>query len=150
MKKVEAAKWEAQRPADRSEVAHAERMAVLDRDRYTLAKTVNDLELAAQREEVTRDQLIQKLSATQQRLEELASGANSLSEEKVRSMVFKEIGVSWALEELDEMTDINEWRHRSIKCRILSRNSNDVFPLEFQPNSNSFEDAHHIWSCLGQ
>lgn len=150
MKKVEAAKWEAQRPADRSEAAHVERMAALDRDRYILAKTVNDLELATQREEATREQLIQKLSATQRRLEELTLGATSLSEEKVRSMVFKEIGVSWALEELSGITEINEWKQRSVKCRILSRNSNDVFPLEFGPYSNCYEDAHQIWSCLSQ
>lgn len=44
MKKVEAAKWEAQRPADRTAARHAEEMSVLERERFSLAKAINDLE----------------------------------------------------------------------------------------------------------
>jgi kinetochore protein Spc24 len=150
MKKVEAAKWEAQRPADRSEAAHAERMAQLDRDRYTLAKGVNDLELAIQREDATLKQLTERLLTTTRRLNELEAGHTAFDENKIRSLVFKDMGVSWALEELDGVDQIGGWREAIIKSRILSRRSNDVFTLTFNPNSNSFEDAHQMWNCLGK
>lgn len=48
MKRVEAAKWEATRPADRGEARHAERMSELDRQRFALAKQIDQLELATQ------------------------------------------------------------------------------------------------------
>lgn len=44
MKRVETAKWESQRPADRSASRHAEEMSALERERFNLAKSINDLE----------------------------------------------------------------------------------------------------------
>lgn len=46
MKRVEIAKWEAQRPADRPAVRHSEEMAALEKERFSLAKSINDLETA--------------------------------------------------------------------------------------------------------
>lgn len=44
MKRVEAAKWEATRPADKTEDRHAESMAELERERLVLCKAINELE----------------------------------------------------------------------------------------------------------
>jgi uncharacterized protein YlxW (UPF0749 family) len=44
MKRVETAKWESQRPADRPASRHAEEMSALERERFNLAKSINDLE----------------------------------------------------------------------------------------------------------
>lgn len=150
---MEASKWEAQRPADRSETAHADRMAQLDRDRYALAKAVNDTESTVQREEVTLEQIKNRLCQITERLRELDSSQEALSEEKIRSLVFRDMGVSWALDELADNGShqaSNKTAGTSLKCRILSRRSNDVFTLVFDPLSNSFEDAHQIWTCLGK
>ena len=49
IKKVEAAKWEAQRPAEKSELKHTERMNEAERERFTLVKQIDELELASQK-----------------------------------------------------------------------------------------------------
>jgi hypothetical protein len=49
MKKVETAKWEAQRPIDKLEARHAERMGEAERERYSIIKSVNDLEAEVQK-----------------------------------------------------------------------------------------------------
>lgn len=150
MKKVEAAKWEAQRPADRSETAHAERMAKVERDRYSLAKAVNDLELTVQREEAKRGQFNDRLTLVRQALKSMDEGGIQINEDKIRSLVFREMGISWILEESVVSNDPSNWHSLPSKCRIFSRKSNDVFTLSFAPNSNSFDDAHQIWEHLGK
>lgn len=49
IKKVEAAKWEAQRPPEKSDLKHTERMNEAERERFTLVKQIDELELASQR-----------------------------------------------------------------------------------------------------
>lgn len=48
IKKVEVAKYEAQRPPERSELKHAERMSEAEREKFQLIKAINDQELAVQ------------------------------------------------------------------------------------------------------
>lgn len=151
MKKVEAAKWEAQRPADRSEAVHAERMAQVERDRYTLAKSVNELELTVQKEEASRSHFKEKLEWTRHRNLQVAQNESIMSETKLRSLVYKELGVSWALDELlqqCQLEKIDDWKGALVKCRVLCRKSNDVYTLAFVPGSNTFEDARQIWHSL--
>lgn len=150
MKKVEAAKWEAQRPADRTEATHAERMAKVERDRYSLAKLVNELELALQREEATRGQLTDRLAWVRQETKAMEEGSIQINEDKIMSLVFREMGISWIVDEATLAKDRTTWNNVPVKCRILSRKSNDVFTLLFSPNSNPFEDAHQIWEHLGK
>lgn len=49
IKKVEAVKWESLRPPSRSEERHFEMMNNLEKDRFGLVKSIDDLELTVQR-----------------------------------------------------------------------------------------------------
>ena len=53
MKKVEAAKWEAQRPADKAEFRHSERMSEAEKERYQRIKLLNRLEMELQQTEAS-------------------------------------------------------------------------------------------------
>lgn len=147
MKKVEGAKWEAQRPADRSENAHAERMAQLDRDRYVLAKAVNELELGVQQEEATWNQIRERLSSIKHRCESLHSKESTFSEDRVRSMVYREMGLSWAIDDV-QVDSQGRWENSDLKCRIVSHKNNDVFTVVFEPRSNLYQDAARLWSLI--
>ena len=151
IKKVEAAKWEAQRPANRSVAAHAERMAQVERERYALAKAVNDSELAVQREETQRSHLREKLEWTRQRNHQMTQNESAMNETKLRSLVYKELGISWAIDELlqqQKISSVSDWQTASVKCRVLCKRSNDVYTLASEPGSNCFDDARQIWNSL--
>ena len=73
IKRVEQAKLEAQRPVEKSEMKHAERMSVAEKERFQLAKTINDQELAVQQLETSIANLksqLAKLKEQNARLEE--------------------------------------------------------------------------------
>jgi hypothetical protein len=53
MKKVEAAKWEAQRPADKAEFRHSDRMSEAEKERYQRIKLLNRLEMELQQMEAS-------------------------------------------------------------------------------------------------
>lgn len=53
MKKVESAKWEAQRPNDKTEFKHSERMSESEKERYSRIKLLNDLEMELQQAEAS-------------------------------------------------------------------------------------------------
>lgn len=153
MKKVEGAKWEAQRPADKSEAAQAERMAVLERERIILAKAVNDLEMSIQREETAHQQIVERQAALKARLEDAQEGHGQLNDERIRAAVYRDLGLVWSLEELNGLTSLEQWRDRPLKCRIIAGGSNDIFTLSFTPQSsgsNTFEDANLIWEHLSK
>jgi hypothetical protein len=48
IKKVEAAKWEAQRPGEKSELKHIEQISEVEKERFALVKQIDELELATQ------------------------------------------------------------------------------------------------------
>lgn len=48
IKKVEAAKWEAQRPSEKSELKHIERISEIEKERFALAKQIEESELSTQ------------------------------------------------------------------------------------------------------
>lgn len=154
MKKVEGAKWEAQRPADKSEAAQAERMAQLEKERMALAKTVNDLELVLQQEESTYNQLLERLTEIRRRMEALETERSSITDHKIRAAVYKDLGLSWAMDDLGGLATLEDWKSRPLKCRIVAHRSNDVFTLSLPPaatpSSNAFEDASRIWQLLGK
>ncbi len=152
MKKVEGGKWEAQRPADRSELAHAERMAQLDKDRHALGKAINELELAVQREEASKNQLGEAIAAISARTAALEREVHALGENKVRSLVYREMGINWAIDEI-QVNDEGSWRGSTVKCRIISRSHNDVFTLSFPPTAQGgspYDDANRLWSLIAQ
>jgi hypothetical protein len=62
IKKVEAAKWEAQRPTERSELKHTERMNEAERERFTLVKQIDELELASQKFSVIFEEATDQLT----------------------------------------------------------------------------------------
>ena len=45
---MEAAKIEAQRPPDSTELKHEERMSIVDKEKFGLVKSINDQEIAIQ------------------------------------------------------------------------------------------------------
>lgn len=48
IKKVEAAKWESQRPSEKSEQKHMERIGEIEKERFALVKQIEDFELSTQ------------------------------------------------------------------------------------------------------
>lgn len=48
IKKVEAAKWEAQRPSEKNELKHIERISEAEKERFSLVKQIEELELSTQ------------------------------------------------------------------------------------------------------
>ena len=48
IKKVEAAKWEAQRPSEKGELKHIERISEVEKERFSLVKQIEEFELSAQ------------------------------------------------------------------------------------------------------
>jgi len=149
MKKVETAKWEAQRPADKTEAQHAERMAQSERESYSLAKSVNDLELRVQQAESARAQLQERISSAQRRIETVIKGEGSVRESDLKRMMYRELGISWVLpDEIDSISK-DDWRSVSIKCRVLARRKNDVYTLTFDdPKSDPCKDADRLWSLM--
>lgn len=69
VKKVEAAKWESNRPADKTEAHHSDRMNELEKERYSLIKSIDELELL-------QEQLIEGFKASEQRLTHIKSQLN--------------------------------------------------------------------------
>lgn len=136
-------------------------MALLERERFSLAKSIDEIELALQHEETSRNQLrhtliqlkekISLLDQESSRNQNVIGGKGPmLRETRVKSMVFREMGLSWLLE--DEGSADNE-----IKCRVISRKSNDVHTLSLSPPSSSptsdqrrFDEAQKLWSLVSQ
>ena len=154
MKKVEGAKWEAQRPADRSEVAHEERMVQLEKERMALAKSINDLEMAIQREESVYRQFLEHRMTIKRRTDELESEKAQIKEDKLRVLWFRDMGLSWSLDDFKNTNSLENWKITPLKCHILSRKTNDVFSLSFEPlnspKSSPFEDARCLWEHLAK
>ena len=154
MKKVEGAKWEAQRPADRSEAAHEERMVQLEKERMALAKSINDLEMAIQREESVYRQFLEHRMTIKRRTDELESEKSQIKENKLRVLWFRDMGLSWSLDDFKNTSSFESWKMTPLKCHILSRKTNNVFSLSFEPlnssKSNPFEDARCLWEHLAK
>lgn len=161
MKKVEGAKWEAQRPADRSEEAHAERMAAVDRERYVLSKAIDDLEMSIQREEAALAQFDQRSAAVAARTRSIAEEQNTLSSDRIRTLVFRsEMGISWALNGLDAASTISDDGSldlvgKSLKCRVVSPGLNDVFTLTYPAKASAkecadaaFDETKKLWTMI--
>lgn len=53
MKKVESAKWDAQRPIEKLEIKHSERMTDSEKEKFALIKSINDIEMELQKLEAS-------------------------------------------------------------------------------------------------
>lgn len=62
IKKVEAAKWEAQRPSEKSEQKHTERINEVERERFALVKHIDELELASQQFNAIHEEAVDQLN----------------------------------------------------------------------------------------
>lgn len=80
MKKVEAAKWEAQRPAEKLESRHSERMSEAEKERYSKIKLINGLEMELQQAEASIAIIKQSLVEYSSRLEHLKMASMSTTE----------------------------------------------------------------------
>lgn len=80
MKKVEAAKWEAQRPIEKLESKHSERMSESEKERYSKIKRINELEMELQQAEASIALLKQTLSEYNSRLDSLKVASMSTIE----------------------------------------------------------------------
>lgn len=140
MKKVEAAKWEAQRPADRGEAAHNERMATLEKERYNLVKHLNDLEAAIHKEEVILSQMNDRLALCVAERKMLVANRSSVSPIEARNIVFKEMGISLSGVDL---------AGKSSKCHIQKRSTNDIISIDIKADTSAFDSANLLWSHLG-
>lgn len=136
-------------------------MAFLEKERFSLAKSIDEIELSLQHEETSRNQLrstliqlkekISLLDQESSRNQNVIGGKGPmLRETRVKSMVFREMGLSWLLE--DESSNANN----DIKCRVISRKSNDVHTLSLSPpitppsDQRRFDEAQKLWSLVSQ
>lgn len=62
IKKVEAAKWDAQRPSEKSELKHIERISEVEKEKFALAKQIEEFELSAQQLTSVLEQAISQSS----------------------------------------------------------------------------------------
>lgn len=57
---MEAAKWEAQRPSEKSELKHIERISEIEKARFSLVKQIEESELSTQQFAAVLEQSIQQ------------------------------------------------------------------------------------------
>lgn len=139
IKKVEVAKWESQRPADRSETAHHERMALLDRERLSTGKSVNDLESAIHQGEASVLYIKSCQNQVASDLDSLKSLCTTVSPKEVCNIVYRELGISWFAE-----------TGQPLRCVIQNRKSNDIIPVTLNENHNTYELANSLWGLFGK
>lgn len=142
MKKVETAKWEAQRPADRPAARHADEMSTLERERFTLAKSINDLESTlTQYETVLAGQ---KSTLTQLREENVVGAKEPVSRMDMEWNLYRQFGLDW-LETEGEGT-------AGVRCRIVDASRNDIHILRLDDSQmGPVEQANMLWNlCAPQ
>ncbi len=142
MKKVEAAKWDAQRPADRPAARHSEEMSTLERERFTLAKNINDLESSL----VEYESVLASQKSTLIHLQE----ENAMSSKEVASRadlewnLYKQLGIDWIPDgaELSAKSPI-------VKCRVVDQERNDIHIISLDDSKMSAVDqANLLWSLV--
>ena len=73
MKKVESAKWDAQRPIEKLEIKHSERMTDSEKEKFALIKSINDIEMELQKLEASLALQKQQIMSTKQNIVSFAS-----------------------------------------------------------------------------
>ena len=143
MRKVEAAKWEAQRPADRTEQRHSDHMSEAERERFSLAKSINELELATQQYEAILVQQKEKLEALRTengRLAQRKPGPLDLQIE-----IYRGLGFEW----LDDPSSYDPLLS-STKCRVKSTGKNDVYSVVLDGATSIFDQTNQLWRAVGK
>lgn len=137
MKKVETAKWEAQRPSDRPAARHAEEMSTLERERFTLAKSINDLESSLVQYESV---LTTQKSTLQQLRQENTAGVKELASRlDLEWNLYKQLGVDW----------LGTDDQGALKCRVMDAAHNDIHIVRLDDaKMTSVEQANLLWSIL--
>lgn len=133
MKKVETAKWEAQRPADRPAARHADEMSTLERERFTLAKSINDLESTlTQYETVLAGQ---KSTLAHLREENVVGAREPVSRMDMEWNLYRQLGLDWL-----------ETEGGSVRCRIVDAARNDIHILRLDDSvMGSVDQANMLW-----
>jgi len=136
MKKVEAAKWEAQRPADRPAAQHADEMSALERERFSLAKSINDLESHLVHYEAVLASQKATLALLQE--ENQAGAKEPASRIELEWNLYKQLGVDWL--EHDEGAGVT-------KARVKDMDRNDIHILELDnAKIEPVQQANLLWS----
>lgn len=135
MKKVETAKWEAQRPADRPAARHSEEMSTLERERFALAKSINDLESSLVQYETVLSG--QKSTLTQLRQDNAAGAHEQASKLDHEWNLYRQLGIDW----------IGFDGAGQAKCRIADAARNDIHILTLDNSTmSSVEQANLLWT----
>lgn len=135
MKKVETAKWEAQRPADRPAARHSEEMSILERERFALARSINDLESSLVQYETVLSG--QKTTLAQLRQDNAAGAHEAASKLDHEWNLYRQLGIDW----------IGFGAAGQVKCRIADAPRNDIHLLTLDNNTmSSVEQANLLWN----
>jgi len=136
MKKVETAKWEAQRPADRPAARHSDEMSTLERERFSLARSINDLESTlTQYETVLAGQ---KSTLASLRQENQAGVREPVSRLDVEWNLYKQLGIDWL--------ETSAGGSGEAKCRIVDAGRNDIHIIRLENDKmTSVEQASLLW-----
>lgn len=143
IKKVEAIKWESQRPLDKTEVKHNERMNEIEKERFILVKSIDDVELSTQ-------QLSSQIKSQEQKLNHLktqviAADSPMMSQEQYVNLIFfrlqfemyRSLGIEWLENEIKGQY--------KLKCRIRSKANNDIFTFALEDYNNMYFCTNYIW-----
>lgn len=139
MKKVEAAKWEAQRPADRPAARHSEDMSNLERERFNLAKSINDLEASVvQFEGVLASQ---KSTLAHLQDENGPAGREGLSRIELEWNLYKQLGIDWI--------EGGSAAEQVVRCRVKDVARNDIHLVDLDSQKlGAVQQADLLWSLV--
>lgn len=155
MRKVDGAKWEAMRPADKSEEAHAERMGTLEREHFALGKATTELELAVQREEAALAALRERAASVAERTRALGAEAATPGVDGIRSQLYRQnLGLHWLLDDASDACGLADFGGRALRCVVNSQSQNDVFTLDIpaaphaERVANQCALASSLWALI--
>ncbi|KAK7207067.1 Spc24 subunit of Ndc80-domain-containing protein [Myxozyma melibiosi] len=117
---------------------HTERMLALDREKFALAKTINELESAYHSSETTLARLNNDLEKL--RSEDVLASESSAQQDSTILLlkVYRSLGVSL------ESDDIGGYS----KAVVRSQESNDMHVLNMDKSYSNFFIANHLWSMM--
>lgn len=114
-------------------------MALLDRERLSIGKSVNDLESAIHQGEASLFHIKSCQGQATHDLDSLKLHCTTVSPKEVCNIVYRELGISWFAE-----------TGQPIRCVIQNRKSNDIIPVTLNDNHNTYEVANSLWAHFGK
>lgn len=146
IKKVEAAKWESQRPSEKSEQKHGERVSEAEKERFSLVKQIEEFELSTQQFVSILDQAVIQSAHLREANEKSKKLTISPVEYKfyfifilcfsLQLEIYRSLGIEW----------LSTSSENSKKCRIRSAINNDVHSLEISQDNDLFQVTNRLWN----